>query len=76
MEGFPRTLEELKYLTASGLYPDGSILLSVEGEIICDRLFSPIFDVWKVARDKRLKIKAQAKKEMLQKRVCLYLIIS
>lgn len=62
-------MEELKYMTSSGLFPDGSILLTVEGETICDRLFPPIFDRFKVARDKRIKLRNEKKEEMLKQRV-------
>ena len=65
LEGFPQTVEEVKYLTSSGLYPDGSVFLSVEAETVCNRLFTPIYDVWKVARDKRLKLRSEKRKETM-----------
>ena len=37
MEGFPRTQQEATFMTDTGLFPDGCIILEVEDENVGDR---------------------------------------
>ncbi|CAG5120480.1 unnamed protein product, partial [Candidula unifasciata] len=69
LEGFPRTVEEARYLQDSGLFPDAAIILQASENDVIGRLLPPKLDIWRAKRNKRLakkarnKAKGQAKRE-------------
>eukprot|EP00794_Sanderia_malayensis_P000181 gene181-794_t len=75
LEGFPRTTEEVRFLSESGFYPDCVINLATEENDVIKRLMPPLLDKWKMKRDKRLakkklqtEIKLKLKEEEKQRR--------
>ena len=66
LEGFPRNVDEAKYLSTNGLFPDGTILLAVEDTAIVERLLPPKLEKWKKKRDRRL-VEKERKKELAKK---------
>ncbi|XP_071404991.1 adenylate kinase 9 isoform X3 [Pithys albifrons albifrons] len=61
LDGFPRTVEEVKYMAERGLCPDVAVFIEVEDSDILDRLFPPRLKKWKEKRHKKMECKKKLK---------------
>ncbi|NWI93922.1 KAD9 kinase, partial [Pitta sordida] len=61
LDGFPRTVDEAKYLSERGLYPDVAVYIQVEESDILDRLFPPRLKKWKDKKHKKIEYKKKLK---------------
>ncbi|KAM9382186.1 adenylate kinase 9 [Phaethornis superciliosus] len=75
LDGFPRTLDEAKYLSEQGLCPDVVFYIQVEESDILNRLFPPRLKKWKerqyqkMEKKKKLKeLKAKIRDEKIARR--------
>ncbi|KAM4694291.1 adenylate kinase 9 [Discoglossus pictus] len=66
LDGFPNTMEEINYLSESGLFPDIVVFLEVKENDICDRLLPPRLAKWKekqrIKQERKAKLKDMKKK--------------
>ncbi|NWS97680.1 KAD9 kinase, partial [Mionectes macconnelli] len=61
LDGFPRTVDEARYLSERGLCPDVAVYIQVEDSDILDRLFPPRLKKWKDKRQKKKEYKMKLK---------------
>ncbi|NWV03778.1 KAD9 kinase, partial [Ptilonorhynchus violaceus] len=61
LDGFPRTLDEAKYLSERGLCPDVAVYIQVQESDILDRLFPPRLKKWKDRQRKKKEYKKKLK---------------
>ncbi|KFO93857.1 Adenylate kinase 9, partial [Buceros rhinoceros silvestris] len=61
LDGFPRTLDEARYLSERGLCPDVAVYIQVEESDILDRLFPPRLKKWKERQHKKMENKKKLK---------------
>ncbi|XP_027755310.1 adenylate kinase 9 isoform X2 [Empidonax traillii] len=61
LDGFPRTVDEAKYLSERGLCPDVAVYIQVEDRDILDRLFPPRLKKWKDKQQKKKEYKMKLK---------------
>ncbi|XP_062488517.1 adenylate kinase 9 [Pezoporus occidentalis] len=54
LDGFPRTSDEVQYLSERGLCPDVAVYIQVEESDVLDRLFPPRLQKWKERQHKKL----------------------
>ncbi|NWX15043.1 KAD9 kinase, partial [Aegotheles bennettii] len=61
LDGFPRTLDEARYLSERGLCPDVAVYIQVEESHVLDRLFPPRLKKWKERQYKKTENKKKLK---------------
>nr|XP_009932576.1 PREDICTED: adenylate kinase 9 [Opisthocomus hoazin] len=61
LDGFPRTLDEARYLSERGLCPDVVVYIQVEKSDVLDRLFPPRLKKWKERQYKKMENKKKLK---------------
>ncbi|KAM6271701.1 adenylate kinase 9 [Spheniscus humboldti] len=61
LDGFPRTLDEAKYLSERGLCPDVAVYIQVEESDVLDRLFPPRLKKWKERQYRKMENKKKLK---------------
>ncbi|XP_068273051.1 adenylate kinase 9 [Nyctibius grandis] len=61
LDGFPRTLDEARYLSERGLCPDVAVYIQVEERDVLDRLFPPRLKKWKEKQYKKMQNKKKLK---------------
>ncbi|NWR57989.1 KAD9 kinase, partial [Bucorvus abyssinicus] len=61
LDGFPRTLDEARYLSERGLCPDVAVYIQVEESDVLDRLFPPRLKKWKERQHKKMENKKKLK---------------
>lgn len=54
LDGFPRTSDEVQYLSERGLCPDVAVYIQVEESDVLDRLFPPRLQKWKERQHKKM----------------------
>lgn len=69
LDGFPRTSDEVSYLSEQGLCPDVVVYIQVEEDVILNRLFPPRLKKWKDRRRKKKAYKKKLKELKAKKRV-------
>ncbi|NXQ40640.1 KAD9 kinase, partial [Catharus fuscescens] len=69
LDGFPRTVDEARYLSEQGLYPDVAVYIQVEEDDILVRLLPPCLKKWKDRRRKKREYKKKLKELKAKKRV-------
>uniref|UniRef100_A0A8C3U4C0 Adenylate kinase 9 n=1 Tax=Catharus ustulatus TaxID=91951 RepID=A0A8C3U4C0_CATUS len=68
LDGFPRTVDEARYLSEQGLYPDVAVYIQVEEDDILVRLLPPCLKKWKDRRRKKREYKKKLKELKAKKR--------
>ncbi|XP_009675242.2 adenylate kinase 9 [Struthio camelus] len=61
LDGFPRTVEEVQYLSERGLCPDVAVYIQVEESDIFNRLFPPRLKKWRERQYKKMENKKKLK---------------
>ncbi|KAL2306581.1 hypothetical protein Nmel_004510 [Mimus melanotis] len=68
LDGFPRTVDEARYLSEQGLCPDVAVYIEVEEDDILVRLLPPRLKKWKDRRRKKKEYKKKLKELKAKKR--------